>query len=86
MSKIKISKPERLPREGVTDTDLNTWINEIFNYLNQEDDFNMFQKGGVYQTWQAAEVNPNRIATAAEDDGQANLNKRRRQLHNYLTI
>ena len=86
MSKIKISKPERLPREGVTDTDLNTWINEIFNYLNQEDDFHLFQKNGTYATWQAAEVNPDRISAAAQGDGEANLNKRRRQLHNYLTI
>ena len=87
MSKIKISKPERLPREGVTDTDLNTWINEIFNYLNQEDDFHLFKKGGPYESWQAAEVNPDRIAALAQQDVEANnLNKRRRQLHNYLTI
>ena len=41
MSKIKISKPERLPREGITDIDFQTWKNELINYCNQDDQFEL---------------------------------------------
>lgn len=85
-SKIKISKPERLPRDGVTDTDLYTWQNELFNYLNQEDDFQLFQKDGRYATWISAETNAKRIIQPVTPDKDEDLPTRQKQLHNYLTI
>ena len=86
MTKIKISKPERLPREGVTDTDLNTWKNELFNYLNQEEEFELFLEDGRYATWTAKEFCAKRIQHAVAPDTEADLPKRQRQLHNYLTV
>ena len=59
MSRIKISKPERLPREGVTDIDLHTWKNELKNYLAQDDNFDIFDDEGRYATWEDAEINKN---------------------------
>ena len=86
MSKIKISKPDRLPREGVTDIDLNTWKNEIINYLNQDDNFDKFTATGPYPTWTAAETDSRRIITHVGPDTNNDINKRRKQLHNFLTI
>ena len=86
MSRIKISKPERLPREGVTDIDLHTWKNELKNYLSQDDHFDMFDDEGRYATWEAAEVNKHRITTAVDPDTQQDLIKRRKQLSNFITI
>ena len=86
MSRIKISKPERLPREGVTDTDLNTWKNELLNYLNQDDDFELFMSSGRYAQWEAAEIIPKRLTEHKAPDTEADLQKRRKQLNNYLTI
>ena len=86
MSKIKISKPERLPRDGITDVDFQTWKNELINYLNQDDSFDMFTARGFYSTWTAAEVDEHRIATPAGQDTDADLPMRRKSLHNFLTI
>ena len=86
MSRIKISKPERLPREGVTDIDLNTWKNELLNYLSQDDVFEKFCDEGPYSTWEAAESNKQRISNFVVPDSELDLIKRRRQLNNFITI
>ena len=86
MSKIKISKPERLPREGITDVDFQTWKNELQNYLNQDESFELFSSRGTYSTWLAAEVDDPRIVASKEPDTAAELSTRRKQLHNILTI
>jgi len=85
-SRIKISKPERLPREAITDTDLNTWKNELLNYLAQDDDFDLFSENGNYSSWEAAENNRDRITTSVLPDTSSELKKRRRQLNNFITI
>ena len=86
MSRIKISKPERLPRDGITDIDLNTWKNELLNYLAQDDNFEKFSDEGPYSTWEAAESNKHRISHAVEPDTAQDLSKRRKQLNNFITI
>ena len=86
MSKIKISKPECLPRKGITDVDFQTWKNELQNYLNQDESFELFTSSGTYSTWLAAEVDDRRIVTCQEPDTAAELSTRRKQLHNFLTI
>ena len=83
---IKISKPERLPKDGVSETDLLAWWNELLNYLNQDDDFDRFKATGPYPRWEPAEILEERISTAKGTDNNADLPKRRRQLNNYLTI
>ena len=85
-SRIKISKPERLPREGITDTDLNTWKNELLIYLGQDDDFDNFTESGIYPAWEAAENNPDRIEAHIAPDAATDLRKRRKQLNNFITI
>ena len=86
MSRIKISKPERLPREGVSDIDLNTWKNELINYLSQDDNFEKFHDDGPYSTWEAAESNKHRISVASAPDTEQDVIKRRKQLNNFITI
>ena len=83
---IKISKPERLPKEDVSEPDLHSWWNELLNYLNQDDDFHLFKKKGIYSTWQAAEIDEDRIVAVHSTDDATKLNARIRQLNNYLTI
>ena len=86
MSRIKISKPERLPREGVSDVDLHTWKNELLNYLSQDDVFEKFCDDGPYSSWEAAESNKQRLSSAVEPDSEQDLLKRRKQLNNFITI
>ena len=86
MSKIKISKPERLPKEGITDVDFLTWKNELENYLNQDDNFQLFTARGVYSTWVAAEIDDRRLLAPKGHDANADLPARRRLLNNFLTI
>ena len=83
---IKISKPERLPSENVSETDLHAWWNELLNYLNQEEDFAKFKANGPYSTWTAAEDNEDRVNTQKGNDTANDLPKRQRQLNNYITI
>ena len=85
-SRIKISKPERLPREGITDTDLNTWKNELLNYLGQDDDFDEFMDTGRYPTWEAAENNRQRLVAHVAPDTATDLRKRIKQLTNFITF
>ena len=84
---VKISKPDRLEKEGVTDIDLETWKNEMLNFLHQDDDFELYTEDGIYSSWQAAEDvgMMNRIATAVAPDEKKELSKRNRQLNNYIT-
>ena len=86
MSKIKISKPERLPRDGITDTDFQTWKNELINYLNQDESFELFTFRGTYSSWIAAEVDDRRIIQVRNLDEDGDVALRRCQLHNFLTI
>ena len=86
MSRIKISKPERLPRDGISGVDFQTWKNEIINYMNQDDFFELFTTNGRYSTWEAAESFEPRLRAPIEPDTPNDLNKRTRQLHNFLTI
>ena len=83
---IKISKPERLPKDNVSEADLHAWWNELLNYLNQDEDFQLFRTGKAYGTWIAAEDNEDRIIETAGRDTAQNLSNRQRQLNNYLTI
>ncbi len=83
---IKISKPERLPKDNVSESDLHSWWNELLNYLNQDDDFHLFKNKGIYNTWTAAEIDEDRIEKVHTSDDNEKLNTRRRQLNNYLTI
>ena len=47
---IKISKPERLPKHGVSETDLFAWWNELMNYLRHyEGNFKVFREKGWYE-------------------------------------
>ena len=83
---IKISKPERLPAESVSETDLHAWWNELLNYLNQEEDFAKFKQNGPYASWTPAEEHEDRLEQHKGNDTAMDLPKRQRQLNNYITI
>lgn len=83
---IKISKPERLPREGVSETELFAWWNELMNYLNQHEDFKLFKDKNWYSQWEAAEIYEDRIRVTHREDDKAKLHERQSQLHNFITI
>jgi hypothetical protein len=83
---IKIYKPERLPKENVSDTDLQAWWNELQNYLGQDDDFHRYKSNGWYSNWTAGELLEDRITAVHASDDSTKLQTRRRQLNNYLTI
>ena len=83
---IKISKPERLPKENVSEPDLYAWWNELMNYLNQHDNFKLFKERGMYGQWQPAETNEDRISALHKDDKDGKLDERQRDLHNFITI
>ena len=84
---FKIHKPERLEKQGVSEGDLQAWWNELFNYMGQDTDLYLFKKNGFYATWEAFEVNEDRIlARHANDiDNESTLPKRRQSLNNFLT-
>lgn len=83
---IKISKPERLPKDNVSEADLHAWWNELINYLNQDEDFYLFKNEKPYGTWLSAEDNEDRIIVPAGRDNEEKLPIRQRQINNYLTI
>ena len=72
---IKISKPNRLEKSGVTEADLFAWWNELFNYLNQHANFSLYKKNGIYAEWTAAEINEDRIEKKVECDAGTLLSK-----------
>ena len=86
MSKMKISKPSRLEKTGVTDSELDAWKNELLNYMAQDSSLDDFLEDGAYAEWTAAEDNKHRIETFVAPDTATELPKRRRQLHNFLTV
>ena len=60
--------------------------NELLNYLNQDESFELFTATGAYNNWTAAEVDEKRLLAHKGEDNAAQLPNRRRQLHNFLTI
>ena len=82
---IKISKPERLPKDSVSETDLYAWWNELLNYLGQHDNFKLFKEKGIYSTWQPAELDEDRITVIHASD-KGTLEDRQRELNNFITI
>ena len=82
---IKISKPERLPKDSVSETDLYAWWNELMNYLGQHDSFKLYKEKGIYSTWQPAEVDEDRITTLHASD-KGTIEERQRDLNNFITI
>ena len=83
---IKISKPERLPKEHISEADLYAWWNELMNYLNQHDSFKHFKSKGFYSTWDPAEISEDRIDALDVKDTNGNLDERQRDLNNIITI
>ena len=83
---IKISKPERLPKEDVSEADLYAWWNELMNYLNQSDSFKHFKAKGLYPNWDPAEINEDRIDTLDVKDTTGKIEERQRDLNNFITI
>ena len=68
MPSIKVYPPQQLPDRGVTETQFNIWIEELEVYISQEDDLSMFLPEGRYESWLAAEDNPNRLVAVKEED------------------
>ena len=83
---IKISKPERLPKENVNEADLYAWWNELINYLNQCESFKLFKDKGCYSTWSPAEINEDRLTALHASDPTGKLDERQRDLNNVITI
>ena len=82
---IKISKPERLPKDNISEADLYAWWNELMNYLNQHDNFKLYKEKGLYPTWQPAESDEDRIVALNKDD-KGDIETRQRDLNNFITI
>ena len=82
---IKISKPERLPKDNITEADLYAWWNELMNYLNQHDNFKFYKEKGHYPTWLPAETDEDRITVLHKDD-KGDIETRQRDLNNFITI
>ena len=61
MPSIKIYPPTQLPDREVNETQFNIWVEELEVYLCQEKDYEIFLKGGKYENWESAEVNPDRV-------------------------
>ena len=60
-AQVKILPPVQLPANGITDTKLKIWFDQLVSYLEQDDNNSLFLEGGLYSTWTAAEENPLRI-------------------------
>ena len=68
MPSIKIYPPTQLPDREVNETQFNIWVEELEVYLCQEKDYEIFLKGGKYENWESAEVNPDRVPDVKDED------------------
>ena len=100
-SRCKVEVPSKLPEADLSRVQFKAWKEAMVVYLKQNEDFLPFLPGGKYDTWIAAEDNPNRIVTLADGDAprdnagnrvnnEAALNvlleKRQKDLHTLLSI
>ena len=100
-SRCKVEVPSKLPESDLSRVQFKAWKEAMVVYLKQNEDFLPFLPGGNYDTWIAAEDNPNRIVTLADGDAprdnagirvnnEAALNvlleKRQKDLHTLLSI
>ena len=88
---IKIYAPTKLPDYGLSEQGFQTWKTELRIYLNQQDDFLVFMKGGIYANWSPAEEGERlRVkAKKREDplvDDEVELDKRNRDLDLFLSL
>ena len=67
-SKCKIEIPNQLPESGLTRVQLKSWKEGMTVYLKQNEDFLHFLPGGIYESWTAADEDPNRIKALADTE------------------
>ena len=67
-TKVRVSLPEKLPNEGLTAVDFETWRSDVLIYLSQSEEYERFLSGGVYSTWEALDDEPSRLTELAETD------------------
>lgn len=94
--KLKIAVPTKLPptSEGISPVEFKTWKGRLIIYLRQNRECRLFLEGGIYSTWVAAKIFPDRIralhATDApgENDGTdaEHLMERQTQLATLLDL
>ena len=65
---IKVLPPQQLPQTGVTPVSFKVWKSTLMVYLSQRDAYRRFLPGGVYHTWTAADIDPDRINALHAND------------------
>jgi hypothetical protein len=86
MAPIKVYPPDKLPERGVTDLQFSVWSQELEIYIKQDARLSVFLPGKPYATWEAYEVNPDRIAEPAGNDEEAHLAVRQTELLTFLSL
>ena len=94
-NKCKVEVPNQLPESNLTRVQFKTWKESMVVYLKQNDNFQPFLPGGLYESWKSVEEDENRInALHANDlpetDNAANritkLAKRQKDLLTMLNM
>jgi hypothetical protein len=86
MPSLKIYPPNQLPEKGVTNQLFEVWTHELEVYVGQDERMAVFLPRGRYNTWEAYDTNPDRIAAVLGGDAAAQLPIRRRELATFLSI
>ncbi len=73
MAPIKVYPLDKLPERGVTDLQFSVWSQELEIYIKQDARLSVFLPGKPYATWEAYEVNPDRIAEPAGNINHYNV-------------
>ena len=88
MAAMKIKGPDKLHPEFLSDTKFEIWKDKLECFLATNAEFRQFlPPKGKYQTWTAAEKNPDRIPDRPESDTDtSDIEEIRRSLKTMLTV
>jgi hypothetical protein len=86
---IKITPPERLPSDGLTEQLFKIYRTDLEVYLPNESRFDVFMEDGDYLVLESFEANKNRITMAMikqPDTSAEHLKVRTKELKTFLSL
>ena len=83
MPQLKLLLPHQLPIRGLSQEKLKKFQTNLEVWIGEDEDLAIFLITGIYNTWEPAETNPNKIGAGLDAYPELNVNPELPNLKRY---